>query len=350
MINKKLTKKNTSSRPTHNHTTHHTKNTKHHQNNLYIGCHASIADGVLEAIKYVESINGNALQIFMGSKLQSSLKYKHKFKDQNEIDEIKKYITTNKICLVIHSIYTINLCKCPSNSGRIKYAHDNILYDLKYGQMIGAKCVILHMGSSTILNRETAIANYIDNINYIVSKMPKGIILSLETSAGSGSQIGWDLEELAQIWNKIKHNNKNLSSKSCVGICIDTAHIFVSGYDITTVKGISDYLKRFDSLIGIKNITNFHINDSKYKLGSKVDEHKGIGQGLLYNDVNNTNTNTNTNTNNNSKKALKYIKTFCIKRKIPMILETHSAGSATSEGSHKGQHGYEYEIDLIHKL
>ena len=163
--------------------------------------------------------------------------------------------------------------------------------------------------------------------------MPKGIMLSLETSSGGGTQIGWNLEDLTSLWKKINNNNK----KNKLGICIDTAHIFVSGYDISTVDGISSYLKKFDSLIGIKHITNFHINDSRYPLNSKHDEHRGIGQGLIYN-------------TEKGIKALKHIKQLCIKRKIPMILETHSAGSAKSEGSHKGSHGYEYEIDLIKKL
>jgi apurinic endonuclease APN1 len=321
----KKTKKNTS-------TNHHPKL----QTNFYIGCHASIANGILEGIKYVESIGGNALQIFLGSKLQSSLKYKHKFKDQNEINTIREYVSRSKICFIIHSIYTINLCKFPYTSGRIKYAHNNILYDLKYGQMLGVKCVVLHIGSKNKeLTFEEALNNLVGNILHILSKMPKGIILSLETAAGSGSQLGWNLEEISQIWTAIIKKNKRASST--LGICIDTAHIFVSGYDISSVNGIKDYLDKFDSLIGIKHITNFHINDSKYKLGSKHDEHRGIGSGYIYN-------------TDQGKQSLKYIKQFCIKHKIPMILETHSAGSSTSEGSHKGSHGYEYEIDLIKKL
>ena len=68
---------------------------------FFIGCHASIANGILDSIKYVESIGGNALQIFMGSKLQSSLKYKHKFKDQKEINTIREYVSRNKICFLI---------------------------------------------------------------------------------------------------------------------------------------------------------------------------------------------------------------------------------------------------------
>ena len=151
---------------------------------LSIGCHASIADGILEAIKYVESIGGNALQIFMGSKLQSSLKYKHKFKDQNEINTIREYIARNKIAFIIHSIYTINLCKFPYTSGRIKYAHDNILYDLKYGQMLGAKCVVLHIGSKNKeLSIEEALNNLVGNINHITGETEDGRELLAKGSA-----------------------------------------------------------------------------------------------------------------------------------------------------------------------
>ena len=335
---KKYTKKN-------NKSSSRTKSSSITKSNIIIGCHSSIANGILEGIKYVESIGGNALQIFMGSNRSASLKTKHKFREQTEIDEIKNYISknNNNIILIIHSIYLLNFASYPPISGRNRYMHENIQYDLKYGQMLGAKCVVLHLGSKVGLPVETAIENVIGNINYIIKHMPKGIMLSLETSAGSGTQIGWNLEELSQIWRGIKHNNtikgalKGALIRALVGFCIDTAHIFVSGYDISTVKGITEYLNKFNSLIGIKNITNFHINDSKYKMGSKHDEHRGIGQGLIYDSY-------------EGKKALKYIKNFCIKRKIPMILETHSAASPTSEGSHKGSHGYEYEIDLIKNL
>ena len=127
-------------------------------------------------------------------------------------------------------------------------------------------------------------------------------------------------------------------------------HIFVSGYDISTVNGIKSYMNKFDSLIGIKHITNFHINDSRYMLGSRKDEHRGIGKGHIYsNDKHNDKHNENTN----SKKALKYIKTLCMKHKIPMILETHGAGKHSSHSSHSSHSpitGYEYEIAMIKKL
>ena len=309
---------------------------------LILGCHASTVPSVLEGIKYVESIGGNALQIYLGATKSADLKMKTKFTPE-EMNEIKSYITKRHITLIIHSIYLLNFCSFPPYSGRIRYQHNNLQHDLKYGAMIGAKCVVLHLGFKNDLTMEEALKNLISNVNYIIRHMPKDIMLSLETSAGSGSQFGYSLESLELLWKGIKHNNRSGNggvNNIRVGFCIDTAHIFVSGYDISKVEGdnsIKSYLDKFNKLIGWKNIINFHINDSRYPLGARKDEHRGIGSGLIYN-------------TDEGKKALKYIKKFCMARKIPMILETHGAGSFTSEGSHKGAHGYEYEIEMIKKL
>jgi deoxyribonuclease-4 len=301
-------------------------------NQLHIGCHISITPSILDGIKYGESIGANAFQIFMGSNRSASLKTKTKLEPE-ECKEIKEYVSRNNLKLVIHSIYLLNFCSYPPSSGRIKYQHDNINYDLKYGALIGAKCVVLHIGFKNDLPEDEAMKNLIANINHISKHIPDGIMLSLETSACRGSEMGCTLEQLETIWKGIRHNNKVGIKK--VGFVIDTAHLFSSGYDISNVNGITDYLKKFDKMIGLNNVCAFHINDAKYKLGAHKDEHMGIGSGTIFN-------------TNSGMQSLNYIKQLCIKKKIPMILETHSAGKIDSEGS-KG-HGYEYEIDLIKKL
>jgi deoxyribonuclease-4 len=340
---KKSYTKNNTRKSRHTNTKHtKTKQYKH----LKIGCHISITPSILDGIKYGESIGANAFQIFMGSNRSASLKTKTKF-EPNETNEIQDYISRNNLTLIIHSIYLLNFCKYPPSSGRIKYQHDNIQYDLKYGKMIGAKCVVLHIGFKNDLTEDEALQNLILNINHIVKHMPDGITLALETSACRGSEMGCTLEQLSTIWEGIKHSNINSEKK--VGFVIDTAHIFSSGYDISRQSGINNYLKQFDNMIGLNNICVFHINDSKYKLGAKRDEHIGIGYGNIFN-------------TNEGLKSLKTIKQLCIKKNIPMILETHSAGK--KEGNHntegimyskrhkdiKGIKGYEYEINLIKKL
>ena len=323
------------------------KNTRKQDNKLQIGCHISITPSILDGIKYGESIGANAFQIFMGSNRSASLKTKTKF-EPDECNQIKQYVSRNNLTLIIHSIYLLNFCSYPPTSGRIKYQHANIQYDLKNGSLIGAKCVVLHIGFKNDLTEDEAMKNLILNINYILKHIPDNITLALETSACRGSEMGCTLEQLETIWKGVKHNNKkgnrsnrsnrsNKSISSRVGFVIDTAHIFVSGYDISNLEGITDYLKKFDKLVGLNNIVVFHINDSKYKLGAKKDEHMGIGSGTIFN-------------TDSGLKSLKYIKTLCVKKNIPMILETHSAAKIDSEGSHSYKYGYQYEIDLINKL
>ena len=311
-----------------------TKKTKRHTNQLKIGCHISITPSILDGIKYGESIGANAFQIFMGSNRSASLKTKTKF-EPNETNDIKTYLSRNNLTLIIHSIYLLNFCKYPPTNGRIKYQHDNIQYDLKQGTLIGAKCVVLHIGFKNDLTEEEALHNLILNITHIIKHMPDGITLGLETSACRGSEMGCTLEQLSTIWEGIKHNNRQGQKK--VGFVIDTAHLFSSGYDISTLAGITDYLKQFDNVIGLNNICLFHINDAKYKLGAKRDEHVGIGSGTLFN-------------TDSGMKSLNYIKTYCVKKNIPMILETHSAGKKDNTSDSDSIKGYAYEIDLIKKL
>jgi len=300
---------------------------------LKLGCHISVSPSILDGIKYGESIGGNALQIFMGNKLSFSLKQKTKL-EPDECKTIKNYVSRNNITLFIHSPYVLNFCSYPSTSGRIQYQHDNIQYDLKYGSLIGAKCVVLHIGFKTKLTDEEALHNLVSNIIKISKHIPKNITLGLETSACRGSEFGCSIEELKLIWDDIhkdnKNNHKNIKN---IGFIIDTAHIFVSGYDISTVSGIKNYLDTFDKMIGIKHILGFHINDSRYSVGEKKDEHRGLGKGKIYNSP-------------EGLKALAYIKHLCNKKNIPMILETHSAGSPEKAESKE----YEYEIDLIRKM
>ncbi len=217
--------------------------------------------------------------------------------------------------LIVHSIYLLNFAYFPPYSRRNQYAHDNLQHDLKYSALLGAKSVVLHFGFSVkdkiAITRENALDNMIANINHILSRAPKNITLALETSAGQGSQIGSTLEDIKYVWDGI---NLKYKKSQRVGICIDTAHIFVGGYDISNRDGMREYLDNFNKLIGVKHITNFHINDSRYDMGSRHDEHRGLQHGKIFK-------------GDDGLDALKYLVDYSKKHKIPMILETHGAGS-----------------------
>jgi len=276
-----------------------------------IGPHASISKGILNAIKYAEYIDGNTLQIFLGSNQSTSLKMKTKVSEE-EIVAINTHLKSTKTVLVIHTVYLLNFCNHPPSNSAIKYALDNLIFDIKLTSKLGGIGCVLHIGYKKDLDEATAYSNMVANVKYSIdnTKDCPSVKIILETPAGKGSQIGTSLEEFARIWKAFPK-----SYHSRLGICVDTAHIFSAGSDISSIKGIKQYFAKFDSLIGLKYLTLFHINDSKALCNSRKDQHEGLGDGHIYG-----------KDKGGDLLALKEIHTVSLKYNIPMVLETHSAG------------------------
>lgn len=304
------------------------------------GFHTSITPTILDGIKYVESLGGNAVQIFMGSNRSSSLKSKQIISDE-EKERIRTYIKDHNIICFIHAIYlSLNFCAFPPENKRIHYAHQNIIYDLEMGQKIGAKGVVLHIGVQKTMPKDDAYKNMIKNIIYIIletNKTAPDVILLLETPAGQGTQIATTLTELSILWTGY-HNmleqyysiDKTITykelqlCKSRLGICVDTAHIFSGGIDLRYTKTLKDYFKQFNKMIGIKNIALIHLNDSNAPLNSRRDIHQGIGDGYIFGNQEKDNPQ---QKNTGYLLSLKELVLFAKGNKIPIILETHKAGS-----------------------
>jgi apurinic endonuclease APN1 len=284
---------------------------------ITIGAHASITPTIFAGLQYIRSIGGNAAQIYFGAPRKGSIKDKQNL-GPDDIKNISTYLKKEKMELVIHSIYLLNFANHLPTDPKNYFAHLNLQYDLKYAAKLGAHCVVLHFGYKK-KDRELkqALDIMIANINYILARAPHNITLALETSACK-SQVGSTLENIKYIWDGIY--NKYKATKR-VGICIDTAHVFASGDgDISTVSGMRTYLERFNKLIGVKNIANFHLNDSRWELNSNRDEHRGITHGEIFK-------------GSEGLAALKYLIQYCTdkKHKIIIILETHGAGGAGGE-------------------
>lgn len=278
---------------------------------LHIGCHSSYKNGILNAISKVHEIGGDVVQIFFGDSTSSSLKTKIK-PSSSEIAEISHYLKSHHIQLFVHAVYVLNLCNFPSHSGRIKYALNNIIHDLELCETLGGKGVVLHFGNTTI-NESSSLAlnNMADNIAYILKNTAatvKHTKLLLETSAGQGRQIGVTLQEISQFLVEI--NAKYPKWHNRLGFCIDTAHIFASGYDIRTPAKWDTYMREFDQLVGFDHLYAFHLNDSASQLGDKRDRHRPLTTGHIF-------------MKPEGHIILQHIKSFCMKHQIPIILETN---------------------------
>jgi len=172
---------------------------------------------------------------------------------------------------VIHSPYYINLA---SKNPRIYHGSIEVLRDdLERGSLLGAKYLMFHIGSAKDFGTEKSLEMVIEGLNKILDGYKGSTELLIENSAGSGEIIGDSFEEIALILKKIKSKN--------VGVCLDTCHLFASGYDLQDKKAIDETLNKFDKTIGLDKLKVFHLNDSKTPLNSKKDRHADIGFGEI---------------------------------------------------------------------
>lgn len=242
----------------------------------------------IDSVKKIPQTNGKIVQMFVSVS-----------KNHNDIENIKNSLVKKNISPIIHISYTIN---CAQNWDKYSWHIQQFIMELKIASELNALFAVVHIGKQLGISYDTAISNIVSSLLYVSSKVPDMKIL-LETSSGQGTEMCYELDELAVLYNKLIIDNQN---KNNFGICIDTCHIFASGYDISNTKGIYKYFKKFDKLIGVKNIGLIHLNDSKNECGSKIDRHENIGNGFI------------------GKKPLLEIVKFAKKLGINIILETPS--------------------------
>lgn len=234
---------------------------------MKIGCHVSIAGGIQNAPQRAAELGCEVFQIFTRSprggaapKLTPDIikSFKH---------EMAKWNQEN---CYIHTPYYINFA---SSNKQIRQASARIVREeLERGTLIGAKYIMTHLGSSGELTREDALKITAEGIKQIIKNYKGTTRLLLEISAGAGNVMGDTFEELEYFL-------KNSSDK--INICIDSAHMFASGYDIKSEEGIKATLKIIKNTIGINRIKLIHANDSKIDLGGKRDRHDHIGSGKI---------------------------------------------------------------------
>jgi len=186
-------------------------------------------------------------------------------------DNFKKKTKEYGMESYIHSPYYINFA---SSNDRISHGSATaIREELERGTALGVKYVMTHLGSSKDLGPTATIKQTIDRIKTIFIKPGKWTTkLLLENSAGAGGIVGANFEELGEIIDGIGED---------IGVCLDTCHLFASGYAIRTPEEISDILKLFNNYIALDKIKLLHANDSKFEMGEHKDRHDDIGNGKL---------------------------------------------------------------------
>ena len=203
-----------------------------------IGRHINVSPGFLTAPAYAKSIGCDIFQIFLGVP-QFIIS---KARPEADLKKLGETIKKLKLTMVIHGSYTINLCH-PKKNNLFKTSVKSLVQDLNASAVIGKKClgVIIHMGKNIPGNKisnQEALENYIIGLKEALSQTPDNTTIILETGASQGNEIASKIEGLSEIyWNL------NESERERVEFCIDTCHVFSSGYDLSTPKGVKIFLR-----------------------------------------------------------------------------------------------------------
>jgi deoxyribonuclease-4 len=175
--------------------------------------------------------------------------------------------------LVIHAPYLINLA---SPEDEIWDKSVNLLrWTLQRGALLGATSVVFHTGSHRGSGVEAGIARIILAISRILPDTPPQVMLLLENDVGAGYALGHSFEQLAAVLNLLPEYSERL------GVCLDTAHLWGAGHDISNAASTLQVLQHADEAIGLSRLKVIHLNDTAMPLGSHRDVHARLGEGII---------------------------------------------------------------------
>jgi len=175
--------------------------------------------------------------------------------------------------VVIHAPYLINLASPDELIWEKSIAL--LSWTLQRGELLGACSVVFHTGSHRGSGVEAGIARIAEAIRRILPEMPPQVMLLLENDVGAGNAMGHSFEQLRDILNLLPEFYERL------GVCIDTAHLWGAGHDISTAESARQVLEHIDTTIGLGRLKVIHLNDTEMALGSHRDVHTRLGEGII---------------------------------------------------------------------
>lgn len=237
----------------------------------FVGAHVSTAGGVQNAPVNANEIGAKAFALFTKNQRQwvgSPLTSKTISDFRNNCEKFGY----EPFQILPHDSYLINLGhpdKFLLEKSRIAF-----LDEMQRCEALGLDRLNFHPGSHLILcTAEECLKTIAESINYVLDKT-RGVIAVIENTAGQGSNMG-------HAFGQIRYIIDNIEDKSRAGVCIDTCHAYVSGYDIKTAEGFNETFRKFDEVIGISYLKGMHLNDTKKGFGTRVDRHENLGKGFL---------------------------------------------------------------------
>jgi deoxyribonuclease-4 len=237
-----------------------------------IGIHLGTAGGASTAVDRAREIGANTFQIFSSSpRMWRGVKI-----DPAQAKRMRELRRAHDVGpLVIHTSYLVNVCSQTS-----EFREKSVIAfrgEIERALVLGAEYLVLHPGSWKGLTRDEGLKLAAESIARAIDGLPwhgTEFNVLIENTAGAECSLGGNLEQVAELVERLK-------THAPVGVCLDTCHTHVSGYDIVTREGYEDTMKQIGSTVGFKSVRVWHCNDAKAARGSKLDRHEHIGQGNI---------------------------------------------------------------------
>ena len=237
----------------------------------YVGAHVSAGGGVQNAPLNAARVGARALALFT----RNQRRWHAPPLSRDAVSDFRRNLAAAGIRpehVLPHDSYLINLAHPDAEA--LTRSRAAFRDELDRCRILGLKLLNFHPGNHLgRSSEEDALARVADSLNRALEQVP-GITAVIETTAGQGTSLGWRFEHLARILEQVAHRGR-------VGVCIDTCHIWASGYDIGSRKGYEATFSEFDAIVGLPFLRAMHLNDSRTPRNSRVDRHASLGDGTL---------------------------------------------------------------------
>ncbi|HEX5396047.1 MAG TPA: deoxyribonuclease IV [Candidatus Limnocylindria bacterium] len=236
----------------------------------HVGIHLGVTHGLLKAARRARTIGAGALQIFS----DNPTAWRRRAEPPRDAPAFVEYAAREGIGpVVIHASYLINLAG--TSQPFAAQSQEGLVHEMQRAPQWGASIVNTHIGSHRGMGHAAGLARIVANVEAVLDASPPGVTLALENSAGGGDNLGSKIEELAEILDGVRIGQERLA------FCLDTAHLWGAGYDISTAEGADAVVSRFAELLGLERLALIHLNDSRSLLGSRTDRHEHLGAGSI---------------------------------------------------------------------
>ncbi|MGC9348287.1 MAG: deoxyribonuclease IV [Anaerolineae bacterium] len=237
---------------------------------LRLGAHESIAGGLHRAIERGVSAGCESLQVWTKNSRQWAAPSLDAIAVQ-QFCEVRRNADIHPI--VAHASYLINIAS--SDPDLHDRSTGSLITEVERCEKLGIRYLVLHPGAHTGAGVEAGIAQATSALSTMLEATSGyRVKVLLETTAGQGTALGFDFENLARLLAGTQHGE-------ALGVCLDTCHVFAAGYNLTEADEYEATIESFDHLIGLERLHVVHLNDSLYPLGSHKDRHEHIGEGYL---------------------------------------------------------------------